>query len=159
DCCAWPTGGPGVCGSNGTCQGPPNCGPQGASCTVDTDCCGVRCVNGTCGARCSDDGQTCTNDDNCCSRMCVHGSCAALSPSCRTFGNSCTSGSQCCSTYCASGICAHPSFCALTGDACANANECCSGSCVIMSGTLGLCGNPPSGSSNCSGEEDGTLCS
>jgi hypothetical protein len=87
------------------------------------------------------------------------GTCAALNPNCHSFGNSCTSDSQCCSTYCASGICAHPSFCTLTGDACANSNDCCSGNCMIASGTLGLCGNAPSGSSNCSGEEDGTLCS
>jgi len=55
--------------------------------------------------------------------------------------------------------CVNGSWCTQNGDACAHDAECCGGLCTIASGhTLGTCGQPTPGSTNCSAGVDGTLC-
>jgi hypothetical protein len=150
----------GICASNGTCApNPTGCSPAGASCGTNTDCCSVSCVAGFCsGAQCTGDNQPCTADGVCCSGKCS-GTCTPLNPVCRTLGNPCAASTDCCSSFCDQGYCANASFCVQTGDACAHDGECCSGTCdVADGGVLGTCAPPPSGSSNCSGGVDGTVC-
>jgi hypothetical protein len=79
---------------------------------------------------------------------------------CKTAGNQCGAHSECCSQLCSNGRCSlNSSFCVQSGDVCTAGSACCSGTCNVASGaTLGTCGPPPSGPSNCQGGVDGTVC-
>lgn len=138
------------------------CGGAGTPCASATDCCGLHCSGeGTCSAsQCLSDGQECSSFEACCSGQCTNGECAALNPECRTSGNQCTDSEQCCSQFCSSGICQiGSSFCTQPGDVCGRDAECCTGLCQRAEGSgVGSCASPPTGSSNCSGAVDGTIC-
>ena len=54
---------------------------------------------------------------------------------------------------------ARASFCIQKGDLCARAEDCCTAVCTIATGkSVGVCGEPPSGSSFCSDGHEGTVC-
>ncbi|HEX2676088.1 MAG TPA: hypothetical protein VHM19_05595, partial [Polyangiales bacterium] len=118
--------------------------------------------NKKCGSTlCASDGDTCAKGSDCCGGVCTGNKCVALNTSCKTAGNDCASDNECCSQLCSSGHCQlGASYCTQTGDVCARDGDCCSAVCTKASGAaLGICGQPPSGASNCSGDIDGTVCS
>jgi hypothetical protein len=86
----------------------------------------------------------------CCSKTCTAGKCAPLNPSCKTLGNACMTSGECCSQLCKAGICSPSSFCSQKGDVCSINGDCCSGNCIkAMNQQVGICGDPPTGPSNC----------
>src|SRR6266511_1941730 len=90
-------------GSNpdGGAAGGGSCGAQGSACTSPIQCCGLSCVNGTCGAVCVQDGSSCGGDGECCGGNCDGGTCkAVVAGGCTTDNNSCTDNAQCCSRNC-----------------------------------------------------------
>jgi hypothetical protein len=130
-------------------------------CSSATECCSLSCVGGACAASaCVSDGKTCTSNASCCSGTCTGGTCAALNTSCKTAGNACTGNADCCSTLCTAGRCVlAASYCTQLGDVCSRGTDCCTGICNVAAGkSLGTCAPNTTGSTNCTGAVDGTVC-
>jgi len=145
-----------------TCASPIGaCRQGGESCDGATDCCTLRCEGGQCSDdACVVDGETCGDNAECCSGQCVDGSCEQLNPECTTAGNECSGNSECCSKLCGDdGKCTlGASFCIQPGDACIRNEDCCTGECSKTDDVLvGVCLQPPSGSTFCTGV-DGVVC-
>jgi hypothetical protein len=138
------------------------CAGQGQACTAGPDCCSFQCgADHKCAnTACVSDSGECTLDSQCCGGACTNGSCAPLNPACSTAGNACAADTDCCSGQCGDNkTCTlGGSYCIQPGDVCARSNDCCTGSCTIADGaSLGTCAEQPSGPAFCSGV-DGVTC-
>jgi hypothetical protein len=155
DCCS------GVCDPQGGCTvNPTTCSQAGTSCSANTDCCSTSCVSGVCQSACTADNGSCSSNGECCGGQCNGGKCVPLNTSCKTDGNPCTANGECCGAFCnAGGTCGNGSWCVINGNSCAHDAECCGGICTIASGgTIGTCGQPNPGATNCSSGIDGSPC-
>jgi hypothetical protein len=63
----------------GKCGG--TCAADNSACTVPSDCCSNKCIQGTC-AQCTADGDACLNDVDCCGGTCTNSACGPCSGSC-----------------------------------------------------------------------------
>jgi hypothetical protein len=92
--------------------------------------------------------------------MCNGGTCTPLNANCKTDGNPCTANGECCGAFCNSGgTCGNGSWCVINGNSCAHDGECCGGICTIPAGgTIGTCGQPNPGATNCTAGIDGSPC-
>jgi hypothetical protein len=156
DCCS------GVCDPQGGCTvNPTTCSQAGTTCSANTDCCSVSCVTGVCQASCTADNGSCTSNGQCCGGACNNGTCTPLNTGCKTDGNPCAANGDCCGAFCnAGGTCGNGSWCVVNGNACAHDAECCGGICNIAGGgTIGTCGQPSPGATDCSAGIDGSPCS
>jgi hypothetical protein len=136
------------------------CGAAGADCEYATECCSLVCAGGKCqDAQCLSDGETCSDATECCSTICED-TCQPLNLECKTAGNACANDDECCSKLCTDERCnLASSFCIQRGDICARAEDCCTGRCDIADGRdVGVCGEPPSGSSFCNDGVHGLVC-
>jgi hypothetical protein len=113
-----------------------------------------------CQSGCTADNGSCSANGQCCGGQCNGGKCVPLNPGCKTDGNPCASGTECCGAFCNSnGTCGNASWCVVNGNSCAHDAECCGGICTIPSGgTIGTCGQPSPGSTNCNAGIDGSPC-
>jgi hypothetical protein len=130
------------------------CSSEGASCTLDADCCSLNCDGGICGAAagaCKVQGASCGSDGDCCSLACAT-TCGASGGDCGPIGESCSTGNSCCSGFCAGsdgagcasgGIgcrCAPALECRAQGELCAADADCCNSYCDRPGdATVGLC--------------------
>lgn len=138
------------------------CAGQGQACSAGPDCCSFQCgADSKCAKQaCVSDTGGCTLDSQCCGGSCTDGTCAPLNSTCSTAGNACADGTDCCSGQCgANKLCTlGGSYCIQPGDVCSRANDCCTGSCSIAGGaTLGTCAEQPAGPAFCTGV-DGVTC-
>src|SRR5262249_1877510 len=125
----------GACTQEGnTPSAPLECFGDGVLCTMDTECCSFRCLNGTCGGAvyaCLETNVGCISGPQCCSGVCTQaGFCAiqGVPGTCTPLGAACGDDAECCSNNCnaESNTCNVGMACSDDFIACTQSVECCS---------------------------------